>query len=166
MIPVDNVEECFRQCLDLERIFYEDNIFMTRVMLAAKRASHRPWRFYIRKVHADSTVTSKPTIRHLRGHLACFKDACGLLENMAWERPVRKALVDRRTVYKLNVRRVIDAYPELLIKAKAELSGDEYELLEKIMVYPIGEKIVNAFRCLREHGFLYTVRRILFGRQP
>ena len=45
-----------------ERIFYEDNIFMTRVLLAAKRASHRPWRFYLRKVHAGSTVTSKPTI--------------------------------------------------------------------------------------------------------
>ena len=39
------------------RIFYEDNVFMTRVMLAAARVAHRPWQLYVRRVHAGSTVT-------------------------------------------------------------------------------------------------------------
>lgn len=148
-----------------ERIFYEDNIFMTRVLLAAKRASHRPWRFYLRKVHAGSTVTSKPTIRHLRGYLACYRDVCETLSREAWDAKTRKALLDRCVVYKLNVRRIADSCPDLVVEAKVEMLKEEYDELCKVLVYPLGEKIVNGFRCLRGHGFRYTLRRILFGRQ-
>ena len=148
-----------------ERIFYEDNIFMTRVLLAAKRASHRPWRFYLRKVHAGSTVTSKPTMLHLRGYLACYRDVCETLSREAWDAKTRKALIDRRVVYKLNVRRIADSYPNLVETAKNEMSMEEYEALLKVLIYPLGEKILNGFRCLSEHGFYYTFRRILFGRQ-
>lgn len=148
-----------------ERIFYEDNIFMTRVLLAAKRASHRPWRFYLRKVHAGSTVTSKPTIRHLRGYLACYRDVCETLSREAWDAKTRRALLDRCVVYKLNVRRIADSSPDLLVAAKEVMSKEEYDDLCKVLVYPLWEKILNGFRCLSEHGFRYTLRRILFGRQ-
>lgn len=148
-----------------ERIFYEDNIFMTRVLLAAERASHRPWRFYLRKVHADSTLTSKPTLRHLRGYLACYHDACSLLERPEWDRRTRAALVDRRIIYKLHVRRMVEAHPELVAEMKREFAGESAEL-ETVLSYPIGEKIVNAFRCLRDRGVVFTVKRVLFGRQP
>jgi glycosyltransferase involved in cell wall biosynthesis len=147
-----------------ERIFYEDNIFMTRVLLAAKRASHRPWRFYLRKVHVGSTVTSKPTMRHLRGYLACYTDVCETLAREEWDSQTRRALLDRRVVYKLNVRRIADSYPDLVVEAKGAMLKEEYNELCKVLVYPLGEKIVNGFRCLREHGFRYTLRRILFGR--
>ena len=147
-----------------ERIFYEDNIFMTRVMLAAERTSHRPWRLYLRKVHAGSSVTAKPTLRHLRGYLACYRDACGLLADVAWNRRTRAALVDRRVVYKLHVRRIVDANPSLLAAARDEMPGEEYAELKSLLVYPLREKVVNAFRCLRDRGFLFTIRRILFGR--
>jgi len=148
-----------------ERIFYEDNIFMTRVLLAAKRASHRPWRFYLRKVHAGSTVTSKPTMRHLRGYLACYTDVCETLAREEWDSQTRRALLDRRVVYKLNVRRIADSSPDLLVAAKEVMSKEEYDDLCKVLVYPLWEKILNGFRCLSEHGFRYTLRRILFGRQ-
>ena len=148
-----------------DHIFYEDNIFMTRVMLAAKRASHRPWHLYVRKVHAGSTVMSKPTIRHLRGHLACYRDVCELLEHSDWDRLTRKVLNDRRVVYKLNVRRTVDSYPDLLDSTNDELNKDELVLLHAIMKYPISEKIVNGLRCLRNHGIVYTLKRVLFGRQ-
>jgi glycosyltransferase involved in cell wall biosynthesis len=147
-----------------ERIFYEDNIFMTRVLLAAKRASHRPWRFYLRKVHAGSTVTSKPTMRHLRGYLACYRDVCETLSREAWDAKTRKALLDRCVVYKLNVRRIADSCPDLVVEAKVEMLKEEYDDLCKVLVYPLWEKILNGFRCLSEHGFRYTLRRILFGR--
>ena len=55
--------------------------------------------------------------------------------------------------------------PDLLVAAKEVMSKEEYDDLCKVLVYPLGEKIVNGFRCLREHGFRYTLRRILFGRQ-
>ncbi len=152
-------------CFPSERIFYEDNIFMTRVLLAAKRASHRPWRFYLRKVHAGSTITSKPTMCHLRGYLACYTDVCETLAREEWDSQTRRALLDRRVVYKLNVRRIADSCPDLVRVAKETMTKEEYEDLCKVLVYPLGEKILNGFRCLSEHGFCYTFRRILFGRQ-
>ena len=87
------------------RIFYEDNIFMTRVMLAAARTSHRPWRLYLRKVHAGSTVTSKPTARHLAGYRACYDDVCGLLARPEWDARTRLALMERKMVYLRQIRR-------------------------------------------------------------
>ena len=147
------------------RIFYEDNIFMTRVLLAAKRASHRPWQLYVRRVHAGSTVTSKPTLRHLRGYLACYRDVCGLLAQDNWDRRTRAVLVDRRVVYKLHVRRMFDAHPELADEMRRESVAESAELAD-ILAYPLREKVVNAFRCLRDRGAFYTVKRVLFGRQP
>ena len=47
----------------------------------------------------------------------------------------------------------------------APVTMEEYEALLKVLIYPLGEKILNGFRCLSEHGFYYTFRRILFGRQ-
>lgn len=148
------------------RIFYEDNVFMTRVVLAAERASHRPWPLYVRKVHAGSTVTSRPTLRHLRGYLACYLDACRLLEDPSWDRPTRRALVERRVQYKLNVRRLMDACPELIDEADRELPVEESAELAAVRRYPWPEKLANGWRCLRDHGVGYTLKRILFGRQP
>lgn len=148
-----------------ERIFYEDNIFMTHVMLAAERASHRPWQLYLRKVHAGSTVTSTPTMRHLRGYLACYCDVCELLSWGGWNRRTRAALRDRRAVYKLHVRRLAEANPSLASVAKGEMSESEYAAFREVLVYPFCEKVVNAFRCLRDRGLVFTVKRILCGRQ-
>ena len=140
-----------------ERIFYEDNIFMTRVMLAANRVSHRPWRLYQRKVHANSTVTSKPTMRHLRGYLACYRDACALLAHGGWDRAMRNALRARQRIYKLNVRRLAE---------QVEVDADTARELAPILRYPLHEKMVNAFHCLSERGLRFTIRRIFIGRQP
>jgi len=148
-----------------ECIFYEDNIFMTRVLLAAERVSHRPWRLYLRKVHSGSTVTSTPTLRHLRGYLACYLDACSLLVRGGWDRRAIAVLKDRRAIYKLHVRRLADACPALVAAAKEEMSDEEHAEFLKVLEYPLCEKVVNAFRCLRDRGLLFTVKRILCGRQ-
>ena len=140
-----------------ERIFYEDNIFMTRVMLAAKRVSHRPWRLYQRKVHANSTVTSKPTMQHLRGYLACYRDVCALLAQGGWDRAMRNALRARQRIYKLNVRRLAE---------QVEVDADAARELAPILRYPLHEKMANAFHCLSERGLRFTIRRIFLGRQP
>ena len=138
---------------------------MTRVMLAAERASHRPWRLYLRKVHAGSSVTSAPTMRHLRGYLACYCDACELLSRGEWSSRTRTVLRDRRAIYKLHVRRLAETNPKLVAEAKGEMSELEYATLREVLVYPFGEKIVNALRCLRDRGLFFTVKRIFCGRQ-
>lgn len=140
-----------------ERIFYEDNIFMTRVLLAAKRTSHRPWRFYMRKVHANSTVTSTPTMRHLLGYLACYHDVCGLLAQGGWDRATCGALRARRRIYKLNIRRLAE---------RVEMDAGTRVEVAPILRYPFCEKIVNGFHCLAERGLWFTIRRIFLGRQP
>ena len=148
-----------------KRIFYEDNIFMIRVMLAAERASHRPWRLYLRKVHAGSSVTSAPTMRHLCGYLACYCDVCELLSRDGWSRRTRAVLRDRREVYKLHVRRLAETNPKLVAEVKGEMAESEYATLREVLVYPFSEKVVNALRCLRERGLFFTVKRIFCGRQ-
>ena len=148
------------------RIFYEDNIFMTRVMLAAERASHRPWRLYLRKVHVGSSVTSVPTMRHLRGYLACYRDVCGLLAQGGWDRRTRTALLNRKRSYKLNVRHMAEDNVQLVDAAKDEMPSSEYVAFREVLVYPFCEKAANAFHCLCERGLAFTVKRILFGRRP
>ena len=150
-----------------ENIFYEDELFMPQVLLAAKRASHRPWRCYVRNVHAGSTVMSSPTMRHLRGSLACYADSLRLLAMAGWDWRMRWALADRCALHKLRVRRIVDGYPALLAAAGDELSPEESGQLREIRNYPFREKVANGFRCLRDNGFVYTLRRIFLGRpQP
>ena len=147
------------------RIFYEDNIFMTRVMLAATRASHRPWRLFVRRVHAGSTVTSRPTLRHLRGYLACYLDARDVLARGGWDRRTQHVLRERMASYKLGVRRIADARADLVAAAREEMDSDEYRAFLDVRRYPLSEKIVNGWRCLRDHGPAYTLARMLFGRR-
>lgn len=154
-----------RLCFPEGRIFYEDNIFMTRVLLAAKRASHRPWQLYVRKVHQGSTVTSAPTPRHLRGYLACYQDACAMLSAEKWSHDVKWALKERRAGYRQSIRRIADAHAGLVRETLRGMSADERSQLKTALSYPLGEKVVNAWRCLRDNGLAYTLRRIVFGRR-
>ena len=137
------VEECAIR-FPAERIFYEDNIFMTRVMLAARRASHRPWRLYLRKVHAASTVTAAPTRRHLEGYRACLADVCALLARGGWDRDVALALEERKMVYLRQMHR---------------LEGS---------ARPLGERLRGLYICLRCRGLGYIVKRAmqLLCRRP
>ncbi len=148
-----------------ERIFHEDNIFMVRVMLAANRVSHRPWRCYVRMVHEGSIVTSRPTLCHLRGYLACYADITPLLSDGGWDKRTRAALLDRIAVYKLHIRRMVDADHALASEAREKMSDEEYAKLQAVLVYPFREKVANAVRCFKENGFIHTLKRILFGRQ-
>lgn len=149
-----------------ERLFYEDNIFMSRVMLAAKRAGHRPWRLYIRKVHEGSTVTSAPTPRHLRGYLACYIDADALVARGGWDRRTRGLLKDRRTQYALHVVRMARRMGLSGDELRREMSDDERKAFSRLMDWnPILRTLTAAWCCYKDNGMIYTLRRILFGRR-
>lgn len=117
------------------RMFYEDNVFMTRVMLAAERASHRPWRLYIRKVHAGSTVTAPPTPRHFEGYRACYEDVCRMLARKKWDRRTKLSLLERKMVYLRQMHR---------------LEGS---------VRPLSERLYGLYICFRCRGLAYMVKR-------
>ena len=85
------------------RIYHEDNIFMTQVMLAAKRASHRPWRGYLRSVHNGSVMTSAKTEYHLRGYEVCYDDVARLLKMRNWNRRTRLLLCERKLGYSKQI---------------------------------------------------------------
>lgn len=119
-----------------ERYFYEDNIFMLRVMLSAKRASHRPWRGYLRKVHAGSTMTSALTDRHLGGYRACLEEVQTLLEQGGCDGHTRLLLREREMVYRRELHR---------------LEGTKR---------PLKERLTGYYLCLRCRSLGYIVRRI------
>ena len=147
------------------RVFYEDNIFMSRVMLAAERAGHRPWRLYIRKVHEGSTVTSAPTTRHLRGYLACYMDADALVTRKGLDRRTRKLLKSRRIQYALHVVRMVRRMGLSGEELQCAMSDDERKAFSRLMNWnPILRTLTAAWCCYQDNGMTYTIRRVLFGR--
>ena len=147
-----------------EGCYYEDNVFTQHVMLDAKRASHRPWQFYLRKVHNGSTVTRMPTLRHLRGRLVCYQDVFDLLQKKDWMPQVRSALRERLRIHKYYLRRTVRENPELIATYQAQLTPVEQALVHSVQDYPLRDKIADGFQCFKDRGFIYTVRRILSKR--
>lgn len=147
-----------------EDCYYEDNVFIQHAMLDARRASHRPWRFYLRRVHADSTVTRTPTLRHLRGRLVCYQDVLDVLQNERWPFRVRAALRERLRIHKHYLRRTVRENPELVAKCWTQLTVAGQAFVRSVQGYPLRDKVSDAFQCFKDRGFVYTMRRILFGR--
>ncbi len=149
-----------------EGIIHEDNIFMLRAFLAAKRVAHRPWRLYVRRVHAGTTVTRPLSMENLRGYLECWRFIRGVLAaECRLPHHVRRALNGLGRRYKWHVRDVARRLGEPLDKLYGRLSGRDAEDLRRAQAVSFLEKIGNAVQCLRDNGFAYTLRRVLFGRR-
>ena len=149
-----------------EGCYYEDNVFTQHVMLEAKRTSHRPWCFYLRKVHADSTVTRTPTLRHLRGRVVCYQDVCNLLQKKDLSPQVRAALCDRLRIHKHYLRRTVRENPRLVARSLDQLSLVEQALVRSVQGYPLRDKIADVIQCFKDRGLVYTIRRFLSARGP
>ena len=151
-----------------EGIIYEDNIFMLRVFLAAKRVAHRPLRLYVRRVHAGTTTTTGVTIENLKGYLTCWRYVCDVLmskEGRLLPRCVRSALKGRGYRFKWHVCDIARRLGEPLDRLCRQVSDRDAGELRRALSVSFSEKIGNAVQCLRDNGFIYTLRRILFGRQ-
>ena len=150
-----------------EGIFHEDNIFVLHTILAAQRAGHRAWKFYLRKVHGDSVMTRKPTVRHLRGRLANYQDVVDLLQQTKWSKEVRAALNNR---LKLYLKRLVNMLPELLPEYENQLTAAERQIAHQVLL-SIPKKpssrakprtfIGRIFKCFHDEGFWYTLKRMV-----
>lgn len=136
------------------RLFYEDNIFATRVMLSVKRASHRNWKLYDRYYHAGSTITSKPTLRHLRGYLACYLDMRSTLKRGGWGLVTRFLFHERMAAYRYLALAISRDNPKLT----EALNPEEVAILRTNRIIA---PFVDLFWCWRFRGLAYTLRRII-----
>ena len=122
---------------------YEDNPFTLSAILAAKRVAHRRRRLYIRNVHGGSTMTQPLTVRDIEGYARCRDFAEEQAARRDLPAAARRELRWLAVHYKWQVRR---------ISAKLGVPFPER--------YPLGERLINGIRCLREHGLGYTLRRL------
>lgn len=56
-----------------EGIIHEDNLFTFENILMAKKAAKKNWSFYLRRVHEDSTMTTKVSFRNVYGYLKTYE---------------------------------------------------------------------------------------------
>lgn len=70
-----------------EGIVHEDNLFTCMMLAHAQRASFLNEPLYVRRVRADSTMTSKREIRHVYGHFKCAYELEAWLRAHAGEDP-------------------------------------------------------------------------------
>lgn len=122
---------------------YEDNPFTLSAVLAAKRVAHRRRRLYIRNVHGGSTMTRPLTVRDIEGYARCREFAEKQAARRDLPAAARRELRWLAVHYKWQVRKIS-------AKMGVPFSGG----------YPLGERLINGIRCLREHGLGYTLRRL------
>ena len=149
-----------------EGIIYEDNIFMLRTFLAARRVAHRPWRLYVRHVHRDTTITKPLSIANLKGYLECWLFTCETLSS-GQQLPcsIRRALTGRSQRFKWHICDIVRRLGEPVDRLYGQLTEREAADLRRALIVSPLEKIGNAFRCLQDNGLSYTAKRILFGRR-
>jgi len=77
-------------------IVHQDNPFTFRLMLAARRAAHRPIDVYVRRLRPGSTITSLGARRSVEGYLTAHQDMRDALnaERRSISRRDRRALTD------------------------------------------------------------------------
>ena len=151
-----------------EGFIYEDNVFMLRVFMAAKRATHVPWRLYVRKVHANTTTTAAVTIENLKGYLFCWQHVRNVLasdKDRRLPRRVRRALESCGRRFKWHVCNVARRLGEPLDSLYSRIPDCDANDLRIALHVSFTDKIGNALQCFHDNGFVYTIRRILFGRR-
>lgn len=143
-----------RAFLDTERIrfpegiIYEDNVFMLKALLSARRVSHRRMALYLRRIHAQTTMTKPASVRNVEGYAACarFAGEMRVRRDMDWR--VRRTIRELEVRYRGHVRRLC-----------RDLS------LPQRISRSFGEWLIAGRLCLRDHGLGYVLRRLLGGRR-
>ena len=146
-----------------EGILHEDNIFVLEVILAAERVAHVPIRPYLRRVRNGSIMTSPLTLQHLRGCLVSWKYTVDMMSRGQVPSAISSVWKKWSVFYRWRVRNIARQLPESMESIAQKLAPDEAVAFHEALEYPFREKILNGIRCLKDNGFLFTVRRILLG---
>lgn len=148
-----------------EGVIHEDNVFMLRAILAARRTSHRRRQAYVRYVHAGTTMTKPLSVRNLRGYVACYCIGQDFLARGGFSRSVRRAIAGRSIRYWLQIRKIVRRLQDENHDWNLQLTSDERTTVSCVLRRSrFLETLVATWCCLQDRGLAYTLRRIVNWR--
>ena len=150
-------------------ILHEDELFTFIALLKAKRATHRAYPFYQRRVRSNSIMTVPKTYEHFRGYFICFREMLVYAMNQEFDREVEGALWNRilqmrrnafSTYYglpkteKKGICWTDDGFSHALFKMDEYLQVKDLETrvkdLETSRSYKIGRALTSPLRWFRD----------------
>ncbi len=166
-------------------IICEDNLFIFQCTMLARRTGYLSDRFYRRRVRGDSVMTTKTSIKNVEGYLVCYSEMLAFLRDRQVE-PEAEEVISEYLYYSM-FRNACTAYMQLTPEARKEkiphggsavahlqflveqvtkMESDRNQLktrLENQRPFPgsrkpVLRKIRRGFKCIRDHGFVYTLK--------
>lgn len=99
-------------------LVHEDNLFSFQAVLQASRVAHCGQALYLRRIRADSLMTTDKSLAHVEGYLGCYVGAMRFVENRHFAEPARTAV---HTVTEQMYRGAVNALCELRNEERAAL---------------------------------------------
>lgn len=170
-----------------EGIIHEDNLFTFQAIMLAKRAGYMDKAFYHRRVHDNSTMTTKKSMRNVEGYLVSYEEMLSFLQGREIEQDVVRNVSEYlyNAIYKnaqkiyfgldikdneavlskggIVARHFLDNIKkEKLVdkdnkKNKQKAVSLDYRVGNKLLVIP--RKIKGVLRYVKKHGILYIAKR-------
>lgn len=150
-----------------EGILHEDELFNFLCIMQARKVSHISKQYYIRRIRIGSIMTQAKGFRHFYGYLVCYIQIIAYSVQNNLSREAQKCINNLLENFRNNINMIYistsDSKPWLDM-----LSETERYLFSKIIVQSkdddlrkrkwLPRKIMNGFRCISEHGLLYTIK--------
>lgn len=169
-----------------EGIVHEDELFTQVAMLEAESASHLQQPFYRRRFREESIMTSEKSYSNFRGYFTVYSELMRYVITRQLDAQTRKWLFKRIVQIRKSAINVYVQLPgsqrkgvtwtddpyvcalfemsrrEIQAHGKKGSAAAEKELrsLKRDPVVRVWLKIRGGARCLREHGAVYTLRRV------
>lgn len=171
--------------LFVEGIYHEDNLFSLQCMLKSQRVSHVKNQFLIRRVRADSIVTTKKNFMHVYGYFTCVIEMYHFAQNIGYDEELIRQVASQinntcnemcrafqNVENKAECRRKFTPVELVMVERIIAQGGqsrweeDDPALIRASMTYRIGSfftfiprKIRGGIRCIQENGMGYTIHR-------
>ena len=158
-------------------IIYEDNLFSFKIVLNAERVSHRNITFFKRRIREDSTTTKLLSWKNFYGYFICYIEMLYLARKYYLTTEEEKYVADELLNIKNSAKRILKTISKeevdkfrLLNKFEQEYFNALFRdndilktnILARNMDYSniIIKKIDGCFKCYKQHGLKYTIKRI------
>ena len=155
----------------LEGIFHEDHLFYFLCIIQAARVSHLNKPYFVRRIRVNSTMTQTKDFRHFYGYFTCFTHIISFAIQHRYENNVQVCitrLLDNLRSIMVSIYSESDAaksWLEMLTITEQYFFSilcqqhrkDSISISNRsILLLP--RKLRGGFRCIKEHGLLYTIR--------
>ncbi len=159
----------------LSGTLHEDNFFAFDCMLKAKYAAHIPEKFYQRRVHENSIMTTKKTFSHAYGYFINVCEMIRTVNDYGLNELEQKYAVEIMDGIIRNIRYIfrdldesekriletlesVEKYIFELLILNSQLSNRQYS---KGSGNGIKNKLIKIKECYQSYGMTYTLKKIL-----